>query len=247
MRRATLSMMVNGSIAEEVQRIHSLPRRPLVIRNMCRFQKVDQAVCRMRRQAMCQDLGVPDTTFLVLYHGAIVRHRGVENIIRACASLEGVAVVLLGFIHPAYKQDLRDLAEGLGIAGRLLILDPVPSETLWQFVGAVDVGTALIENCSRSYYLSLPNKVFENIQAETPIVGSCFPEIEAILDQYQVGLCCDPHDPVAIAGTVDRMRRDPEMIARFKANLKVCKEVLCWEQEERLLRDAYAPLLAPRN
>ena len=243
MRRIALSMMVNNSIADEVQMVHGLPTRPLVIRNMAPLLEIDRGKCAERRKEICDRLHLPDSTFLVMYHGAIVSNRGVENLIRAAGRLEGVAAVLLGFITPKYRQELIDLAEGSGLHGRLLFLDAVPLVELWPYLGAVDVGTVLSQNCSRSYYLTLPNKVYENIQAETPLIGSDFPEIRSLFTQYDIGVCCDPHDPASIADRIEQLRNDPDLLARFRQNLRACKSTLCWEKEEQVLRAAYSILL----
>jgi len=121
----------------------------------------------------------------------------------------------------------------------VLFHDAVPIEILWQYLGAVDLGAITIPNTCGSYYYCLPNKLFENIQAETPMIGNNFPEIIRIIEGYNIGLCCDPHNLDEIAANIEKMRDDKALYAKMKENLKSAKKELCWENEKKVLIEAY--------
>jgi len=46
---------------------------------------------------------------------------------------------------------------------------------------SVDIGVSLIENLSTSYYYALPNKLFEYIMADVPVVVSNLPQMKKLL------------------------------------------------------------------
>jgi glycosyltransferase involved in cell wall biosynthesis len=94
-----------------------------------------------------------------------------------------------------------------------------------------------------SHYYSLPNKLFENIQSETPIIGSNFPEISRIINNYDIGLCCDPNNTDDIAYTLEKLRKDKVLYAGFKHNTVKAKSQLNWEKEKEVLKAAYAKIL----
>lgn len=50
MKKCAFSIMVNDSIADEVQRIHHLKKRPIVIRNIPNYWSVDDNICKVKRQ-----------------------------------------------------------------------------------------------------------------------------------------------------------------------------------------------------
>lgn len=50
MKRCAFSIMVNDSIADEVQRIHKLRRRPIVVRSTPDCWEIDETECRKTRQ-----------------------------------------------------------------------------------------------------------------------------------------------------------------------------------------------------
>ena len=85
----------------------------------------------------------------------------------------------------------------------------------------------------------LPNKFFENIQSETPVICSNFPAVAPIVEQYGIGLTCNPEDLEDIDRCVEKMRTDRDFSAQCKENLKKAKEDLCWEKEKTILLAAY--------
>ena len=138
------------------------------------------------------------------------------------------------FLHP-----LRALAETSGAAPRVLFVPAVPRDVLEGFVAAADVGMVTVEAVSKSYYYMLPNKFFENVQAEVPVVASDFPETGRLVREYGIGELCDPSDVSAMAACVRRLRDDPARYARAKSNLRRAKRDLCWEREKAVLEEAY--------
>lgn len=245
MKRCAFSIMVNDSIADEVQHIHRLKARPVVARSVPPCWELDPAETARVRGTFLRELGLPENGFLVIYHGAVVPDRGIENMLRAAAITPGIGTLVLGNAgNPAYLESLRTLCNTLGIADRVLFHPAVSLDALRNYVGAADaevsVGSGLR---SKSYFLSLPNKFFEAIQSLTPLVASDFPEMGKIIRQYGIGIPVDPEEPEEIAAAIRRLRDDREFCAACKENLKHAKEELCWEKEKLALKNAYAALL----
>lgn len=80
-RRCAFSIMVNDSIADEVQKIHKLADRPVVVRNVPSYWKIDQAECQKVKNEFYKSLNLPHDFFIVMYHGRLVRNRGIEEFI----------------------------------------------------------------------------------------------------------------------------------------------------------------------
>lgn len=239
MKQCAFSIMVNDSIADEVQKIHKLNKRPIVVRNVSSLWERNEAACARIRHEFCQALGMPDDTFLVMYHGGILPNRGIENMMAALALLKDVAGIILGYGDQNYVATLKKLARDLGIENRIMFHEAVPHNILMNYVGAVDCGLVTVLNSCTSYYYMLPNKFFENIQSETPVIGSDFPEISRLILKYDIGLLCDPSKPEEIAQLIAKMRDDRALYARYKANLKLAKKELCWEREKEILKKEY--------
>ena len=52
MNKCVFSIMVNDSIADEVQRIYKLKERPLVIRSVPNYWNIDPDVCKEKRKEL---------------------------------------------------------------------------------------------------------------------------------------------------------------------------------------------------
>ena len=239
MNRCVFSIMVNNTIAEKVQSLHNLKSRPIVVPNAASNWNIDSEICKSRRKEIIESNGIDTKTFLVLYHGQITTGRGLENIIRAVANLTDVALVILGYEEGGYATHLKIMIKDLDAEKSVFFHKAVSNNILWQYIGAFDVGLVMIENVCPSYYYSLPNKLFENIQSLTPIIGSNFPEIENIIEGYQIGLCCEPSDYVQISQSIELMKSDKIKYTIYKNNLLKAKKELCWENQKNTLFEAY--------
>ena len=144
----------------------------------------------------------------------------------------------------AYAGELRALADACGVADRVLFHPAVDRGVLESHVAAADVGLVVLQNVTKNHFFTLPNKFFENIQAEVPVIAANFPELSRIVGEYGIGLTVDPHDIDAIASSLERMRDDAALRQSCKEGLKEAKGDLCWEREQAVLRDAYGKAFA---
>ena len=242
--KSAITMMVNDSIAQDVQEIYRLEEKPLVVRNIPPYWHINHEVSLERRKAYCQALKAPDNSFILMYHGAITTNRGIEQLISATREIPDCIIILLGFGNDQYLTILKKHISDCKMENRILFLDAVPLNILWEYIGASDVGIMLDQNTCKSYYYSLPNKLFENIQSEKMVIGSNFPEYRQIIEGYNIGLCCNPHDAAEITESIRKIKNNLLLRDQFKNNLLTAKEVLCWENEKEILQTAYSGLLS---
>ena len=237
-KRCSFSIMVNDVDADEVQKIHNLNERPVVVRSTPNLWHIDTAVCLQKRKELLSEMKLP-TDFVLMYHGNVTTGRGTETLLEVIGKNNNVCAVILGNGEKKYLECLKQQAQQLGVADRVVFHPAVSLEELWKYVGAVDVGMVTIPAVAKSYFYMLPNKFFENIQSETPVICSDFPAIAPIVEKYQIGLTCDPTDIEAINSCVERMRIDKQFYAKCKENMKIAKQELCWEKEKKILKAAY--------
>ena len=242
-KRCVFSIMVNDTIADAVQKLHKLKERPLVVRNISNYIEVDGSVVQQQRERYNTLFHFEKADFIVLYHGAIVNGRGIENTIKAIANIKGLKCIILGFGEDAYIQNLKNMIVANHLERIVVFHDAVPQDELWKYVGAVDVGVVMIDNICLSYYYSLPNKFFQNVQVHTPIIGSDFPEIKRMIEKYNIGLVCKADSPEALRTAIMRLKDDKALYNTFKENLKIASKELCWENEKKILIDAYKAIL----
>ena len=90
---------------------------------------------------------------------------------------------------------------------------------------------SIIENISLSYHYALPNKLFEYIMAEVPVIVSKLPQMMEIVVEYGVGEVVDPDDQDELINKINLLIEDEELYSTYKANCKSASEELNWENE----------------
>ena len=239
MKRCAFSIMVNENIADEVQRIHRLKQQPIVVRSTPNYWELNAEVIAITRLEMCRAMGVPEDTFLVMHHGGVIPQKNIEVFVDAVSRNPHIAGIVLGNVSSeSYLKQLKKRAEDLGVSGRILFHPAVSIEELYRYIGAVDVGMILHKNFAKNAEYSLPNKFFENIQSLTPLISTNTLVLREYIRQYGIGLTVDVTKTVEIDVAIERMRTDKKLYQKFKTNLKIAKEELCWEKEKEILKHA---------
>jgi glycosyltransferase involved in cell wall biosynthesis len=228
---ATFVSTVCDSIASAMSRAYHLDRKPLVIRNVPAL--VESA------------FRAPAERMVVLYHGILMPNRGLEELIRSVRLWHpGLRLVLRGFGRPAYERRLRALVEGSGVADRVTFAPAVPPEQLVPLANDADIGFFAQPIRNHQTRFALPNKLFEYIMAGLAVCVSDAPEMAGIVHQYKVGETCSSTTPSVMAGVLNSLT--PRAVATYKLASLEAAGHLNWEQESRVLTDAYRELGASR-
>lgn len=170
--------------------------------------------------------------------------RGIETFIKLLSKNKDIYGVIMGSGQQNYVEELKGQADEGGVADRLLFYPAVKQDELWKYAGAADAGMILASATTKNALFSLPNKFFENIQSGTPIICPFYPEMKRIVDEYKVGLTCDPEDIEDINACIERLRTDRELYAEIKGNIKAAQKELSWDREKKKLYDSYRALIA---
>lgn len=210
--------------------------RPTVLRNVPQRTELTPTSPSLRER-----IGLDGEEPIVLYQGSVQPNRGIEQAIDALRGLPRAALVVLGY--GAHVPALRAHVEARGLGGRVHFLGPVPHDELQRWTAQADVGLCTVINSSLSYFWSLPNKLFEYVQAGIPQVTSDFPEMGAMVRELGVGEVCDPADPAAVAAALTRVLKDPEPYRR-RARLAAGRHH--WGVEQRVLLHVYDDLQAKK-
>ena len=241
-RRTAGVVTVNQELATVLRRRYS-PSRIEVVHNCPPRWDAPARTPTLIRDAT----GIPGDAFVILYHGALSAHRGVEQLMEALLQpgLEAAHLALLGF------GELRDryveLAAAPRWAGRVHVLDPVRPADLVPWVASADVGAMPIQASTLNHLLSTPNKLFECLTAGIPVVASDFPAMRAIVANEpdgSLGAVCDPADVGAIAAALRSIRDlDVVELSAMKARCRAAADTRWnWETESARLVSLFAAI-----
>ena len=225
---------VSASIAQELKARYAL-EEVLVLRNLPLFrERIDSDLIR-------QTLDLPADRPIVLYQGGFLTDNGLSEQIEAAAAFDRAALVLIG--DGPNEAALREQVRAGGLEERVYFIPRVPFHQLHNYTCSADVGLCLIKGSGKSFYYSLPNKLFEYMMAGLPVLASDFPEMQQIVDETAAGATADPADVGVIREQIAALLADPtRREANRRAGLAAAQRYN-WEREADQLTDLYATLL----
>jgi glycosyltransferase involved in cell wall biosynthesis len=212
---------VSNSIADLYRKEYGVD--PVVIMNVA--PSTDELIPYNRK-----NLGVGADDLLVIYQGSGINPgRGIMELVKAMTMLERIRLIIAG--SGDMIEEVKHAVSYKGLAGNVIFLPRMKWEEMMQFTMICDVGLSLDpDNCINQRF-SLPNKLFDYIAAGIPAIVSPLPEVSAVVSRYACGLILSHVTPYAIAGALERLRDDRELLAELKEQTLEARKVLNWENE----------------
>lgn len=174
---------------------------------------------------------------LILQGTGINIDRGAEEAIEMMQYLEGYILYIIG--SGDVFEKLKQIRVDLNLQDSVKIIDRLPYNELIKYTLIADLGLSLDKNTNLNYQYSLPNKIFDYIQTETPILASNRPLIESLVKKYQIGAITASHNPKYLAEKVETIFKDKSNYETWKSNLRKLKNKYCWENESKKLMDIF--------
>ncbi|GAB5535819.1 MAG: hypothetical protein Rubg2KO_20680 [Rubricoccaceae bacterium] len=207
-RRADAVLTVNDSIADALATTYRIPR-PEVLPN------VPDTPPPSPSDRLQRELAIPDDgRTLVLYQGLFREGRGLLALLDAARDVDSVRCAFIG--EGPLDADVKRHALSLG--DRAIVHPFVHPAELPAFTVGADVGACLIEPLTESLRLSLPNKLFETLNAHVPVLASPLPEIQRVVEAFEVGTLADPSDSGAIVEALHRVT-DPSLRSSWRSRI----------------------------
>ena len=152
-------------------------------------------------------LDIASDTVLFAFAGRLVGWKGMGVALRALAepTMRNVNAKLLIVGDGPQKPELKQLAQSLGLAQRVLFHDPVPHDALPALYGAVDAGV----------FPSIGDEAFgitiaEAMSCGKPVIAAHIGGIpEVVGNEESCGLLVPPGDSKALAQAMRRLVDDP--------------------------------------
>ncbi|QTD37033.1 glycosyltransferase [Polaribacter batillariae] len=165
---------------------------------------------------------------IIIYQGAVNIGRGLELMIETMQHLENHLLVVIGS-GDIYK-DLKKKTSTLKLNDKVFFLGKKKPDELKKLTPLADVGFSLEEDFGLNYKFALPNKIFDYIQAEVPVIVSNLPEMKQLITTYKVGEVIEYRKPKLLANQIKKILEKD-----FSNELKEAKKTLIWENQEKKL------------
>lgn len=183
------------------------------------------------------ELGIPaDKKILILQGAGINIDRGAEELVEAMAYVNGAHLYIIG--GGDVFGNLKTMVNRLNLTDRVSIKEKMPKIQLLDYTYNADIGITIDKDTNLNYHFSLPNKIFDYIQAGIPVLGSNLPEIKSLISRYNIGCIIDSHEPKQLAESINSMLNSPDF-QRWKTNTKRAAQENNWEDEKKHLANIF--------
>ena len=227
--KADAMYTVNESIADLYRKEYN--REIKVVRNISDAKKIKLSLTK-------KELGLPEDKKIVIIQGAGINiDRGGEEMIEAIQHVENAILIFVGDgdVIPSLK---KKVAENHW-EDKVKFFGKRPYDELMNFTKHSDVGISIDKDTNINYRFSLPNKIFDYINAGIPLLVSDLTEIKKIVNTYEVGLIIPNHEPKVIAESLKKLLENPELYSKFADNTKKAAKELTWANECKVLEEIY--------
>jgi len=218
---------VNDSIAQLYNKEYG--KNLIVIRNV----PVKPSIKLRSKSELRKELMLPEDKKLIILQGSGINiQRGAEEAVEAMQYLDDVVLIVLGGgdVMPL----LTEMVNALNLHHKIIFKPRMPYGEMMKYTASCELGLTLDKDTNLNYRYSLPNKIFDYINAGIPVLSSRLPELEKIINQYHIGTFIENHEPEHIA---ERIRFALSNVDDWKKNLHLAASELNWEEEEKKFPD----------
>jgi glycosyltransferase involved in cell wall biosynthesis len=237
-KSADVVFTVSASIASEYKRIYDI-EKPLLILNAPAYKEIKKD--KKANNLFRQKFNISDDQKIFISQGGLSVGRGIETMLVAFDHLNdeykkrnepSPVIVFMGYgtLEPLILKYVNR-------CDNIFFQPAVKIHEVIDYTKNADYGLLFIENTCLSYYYCMPNKIFEYLMAEIPVVVSNLKEVKSFVNKKQVGEVAEFNDVYGLIAALKKMLMQEKDI--YYQNIIAVKKEYNWESQEKKMIEAY--------
>jgi glycosyltransferase involved in cell wall biosynthesis len=184
------------------------------------------------------ELGIPEDKFILIFQGAGINiDRGGEEAVLAMKLVENAVLLFVG--DGDVIPTLKSMVANLHLEEKVQFVGKKPYSEMMNYTYHADLGLTLDKDTNLNYRFSLPNKVFDYMHTQTPILASDLVEVKKVVLENEIGMIISGHSPENIASEIQKIQANPSLLERWKTNCLAASLKENWEKETEVLAQIY--------
>lgn len=188
--------------------------------------------------------GIPPRRKIMLYQGALNKSRGLELMINTMSLLPDWILVIAG--TGDLEKELKSLAKKKNQNNQIIFTGQLNFETLQSLTPLANIGLSLEEDAGLNYRFALPNKIFDYVKAQIPVIVSDLPEMARIVNNFHVGEVLKYRTPEDLASLIKKVQAGNENIF-YQYYLNEAARHFIWSNNQKKLQNLIKPLILQCN
>jgi len=223
-------MTVSNAIADEYVRLYGI-EKPALVLNTPPYTNIE------KKNIFRETFGIREDQTIFLYQGGLVNGRGIEDILESFKEINNDKSVIVFMGYGVFEETIKEAASK---HDNIFFHPAVSPNVLLNYTSSADFGISMIEDICLSYRYCLPNKMFEYIMAEVPVIVSNLPEMKKVVETYKVGVIAKNNGKEGLEEAIlEATQLDKQ---ELNQNIKKAKEIFNWEEQEKVLLSVYQEL-----
>jgi len=224
-------IVVGDAIAEFYKKLYPQLDRPTVVLNTP-YYKMNK-----KKNIFREKFNIAQDKTVFLYQGSLSKGRNIKMMLELFKHRDedDAVIVFMGYgdfevLVKSYAKDCHNI----------YFHEAVKPDILQDYTSSADIGISMIEDSCLSYHYCLPNKMFEYIMAEVPLLVSNLPEMKKIVEEHAVGVVAKENTKKGLEDAIeDAMSLNRDEVIQ---NIKNIKKIYNWEAQEKILLELYRGL-----
>ena len=183
-----------------------------------------------------EKFNLQDDEILYIYQGVLSAGRGIDILLNIFSEIDKKKhIVFMGY--GLFENRIKEYESDFS---NVHFQSAVGFHEVISYTKSADVGICLLTNTCLSYFLALPNKLFEYVTSGLPVIVNDFPEMGSFVDKYECGWKVAINELSSITDLIEGMSK--EDIKKKGENALKCKNRFGWHKEEEVLLEIYREL-----
>ncbi len=225
---------VSDAIANEYMRLYKI-EKPALVLNTPVYKNVK------KKDIFRNVFGLKKTQSIFLYQGGLSKGRGIEILLETFKLLwqeveqeqESYPVIVFMGYGILEKQVKCCALEYKNI----YFHEAVKPEVLLDYTSSADFGILFYEDTCLNHRYCSPNKIFEYLMAELPVIVSNLYEMKRLVESNRVGIVAQRNTALDLKEAIDEILLFDKK--ELKSNIQNIKHIYNWENQEKVLLEVY--------
>lgn len=222
---------VSNAIADEYVKLYGI-EKPALVLNTPPYKEIK------KKNIFRETFGIQENQTIFLYQGGLSHGRGIEILLETFKTIddENAVIVFMGYgsLENMIKKTSKEYKN-------IYLHQAVSTTALLDYTSSADFGISTIEDSCLSYRYCLPNKLFEYLMAEIPVIVSNLYEMRRLVKINRIGIVAEENTPQGLKKAIkEAVKLDKE---ELKTNIQKVKTIYNWEEQEKVLLNVYKGLI----
>ena len=223
---------VSDSIASEYVKLYGI-KKPALVLNTPSFKEIQ------KKDIFREKFDISKDKNIFLYQGSLNSGRGIEILLETFKELskENKKVVIVFMGYGELEKEIKKIAEEYK---NIYFHKAVSPDVLLDYTSSADFGISTIEDSCLSYRYCLPNKMFEYLMAEIPVIVSHLYEMKRLVEENKVGIVARENSSNGLKEAINKVLKLDKY--KLQKNIIEVKKIYNWEEQEKILLNVYKEL-----